>query len=80
MNRPRFWGGRDLPELFLGLLVLAAAAVITGVVVADAIRDVKKRRDTITVTGSARVPIEADLASWRFSRRKTASLRPRLAC
>jgi hypothetical protein len=66
LNRPR-WGDRGFPELFLGLLAVAIAAVITGIVVAHAIRDVKKRRDTLSVTGSARVPIEADLGRWRFS-------------
>jgi hypothetical protein len=60
-------GGRAVPELLLGLSTLAVAAVVTGFVVADAIRDVKKRRDTITVTASAREPIRADLASWRIS-------------
>jgi hypothetical protein len=59
-------GGRAVPELLLGLSTLAVAAVVTGFVVADAIRDVKKRRDTITVTASAREPIRADLASWRM--------------
>ena len=66
LNRPR-WGDREFPELFLGLLALAVAAVVTGLVIAHAIRDVKKRRDTLTVTGSARVPISADLGRWRFS-------------
>lgn len=58
---------RRLPELLIGLVALSIAAVITGSVVAGAIRDVKKRRDTITVTGSAREPIRADLAMWRIS-------------
>ena len=56
-----------LPELLLGLLALAVAAVVAAALVADAVRDVKKRRDTITVTGSAREPIEADLATWRIA-------------
>ena len=64
---------RRLPELLIGLVALALAAVVTGFVVADAIRDVKKRRDTITVTGSAREPIRADLATWRISVRAQAA-------
>jgi hypothetical protein len=64
---------RRLPELLIGLVALAIAAVVTGVVVADAIRDVKKRRDTITVTGSAREPIRADLGTWRLSVRAQAA-------
>lgn len=57
-------GRRALPELLLGLVVVAVAFVITGWVVANAIRDVKRARDTIQVTGSARDPIEADLVHW----------------
>jgi hypothetical protein len=64
---------RRLPELLIGLVALAIAAIVTGFVVADAIRDVKKRRDTITVTGSAREPIRADLATWRISVRAQAA-------
>ena len=56
-----------LPELLLGLVATAVAIVITGIVVANAIRDVKRARDTIQVTGSARDPIEADLVHWRLS-------------
>jgi hypothetical protein len=55
---------RTLPELLLGLIAAAVALVITGIVIANAIRDVKRARDTIQVTGSARFPIEADLARW----------------
>ena len=58
---------RRLPELLIGLVAMAVPAVVTGFVVADAIRDVKKRRDAITVTGSAREPIRADRATWRIS-------------
>jgi hypothetical protein len=57
---------RGLPELLLGLIAIAVALVITGIVVANAIRDVKRARDTIQVTGSARDPIEADLARWNL--------------
>lgn len=67
MNRASSWRDRPLPELLIGLVALALAAVITGIVVSNAIRDVKKRRDTITVTGSAREPIRANLATWRIS-------------
>jgi hypothetical protein len=62
--RPAFWRDRPIPELLIGLTVLAIAVIVTGIVVAHAIRDVKKRRDTITVTGSARRPITADQVSW----------------
>jgi hypothetical protein len=53
------WRDRSLPELLLGLVVIGIAFVVTGFVVADAIRDVKQSRDTIKVTGSARQPITA---------------------
>jgi uncharacterized protein len=64
MARPRFWDNRPIPELMIGLVALAVAVLVAGVVGADAIRDVKKRRDTITVTGSARYPITANQVSW----------------
>jgi hypothetical protein len=64
MARPRFWDDRPIPELMIGLVALAVAVLVAGVVGADAIRDVKKRRDTITVTGSARYPITANQVSW----------------
>jgi uncharacterized protein len=58
---------RSLPQLLLGLTVLAIALVLTGVFVADAVRDVKRSRDTITVTGSAKEAITADLVTWSLS-------------
>jgi len=66
-ERPR----RDLPELLIGLvaiaLALAIATPITASILAGAVRDVKRQRDTIAVTGSARHPIEADFAIWRLN-------------
>jgi uncharacterized protein len=58
---------RALPELLLGLIATAVALVITGIVVANAIRDVKRARDTIQVTGSARYPIDADVVHWNLA-------------
>jgi hypothetical protein len=51
----------------IGLISLSIAVIVAGIVLANAFRDVKKRRDTITVTGSAREPITANQASWRLS-------------
>ncbi len=51
----------------IGLVALAIAVVVAGTVLAHAFRDVKKRRDTITVTGSAREPISANQVSWRLT-------------
>jgi uncharacterized protein len=69
MNAP---GRRALPELLLGLIAVALGVVITGIVVANAMRDVKRARDTIRVTGSAREPISADLAHWSIAVSATA--------
>ena len=59
---------RDLPEVLLGLLALALALAIavplTASIVMNGIRDVKRTRDSIVVTGSAKQPIEANLAVW----------------
>ena len=62
---------RDLPELLIGLVAIAVALLIatpvTASILGDAVRDVKRQRDTISVTGSARNPIEADLGIWRLT-------------
>ena len=60
-------GRVELPELLLGLVAVSIAAVLTGIVVSTAIRDVKRQRDTIVVTGSAKHPISANLGTWRLS-------------
>ena len=56
-----------LPELLLGLVAVAVGLVVTGFVVAGAVRDVKRARDTIRVTGSARQEISADLVHWSIA-------------
>src|SRR5215212_2545037 len=62
---------RDLPQVLLGLVAVAVAVAIalpvTAVVIGGALRDIKRQRDTIVVTGSAKQPIEANLAVWRLS-------------
>jgi uncharacterized protein len=55
---------RPIPELFLGLLSLALAAVWIGHIFAATIHDAKHARDTITITGSAKKPIGSDLVQW----------------
>jgi len=61
--------GRKLrvPELLLGLAAVAVAVAVTGVSVAHAVRDVKRARDTITVTGSARQPIASNVVHWSLA-------------
>jgi hypothetical protein len=61
--------GRKLrvPELLLGLVAVAVAVAVTGVSVAHAVRDVKRSRDTITVTGSAREPITSNVVHWSLA-------------
>ena len=56
-----------LPELLLGLVAVAVAVAVTGVSVAHAVRDVKRARDTITVTGSAREPITSNVVHWSLA-------------
>jgi hypothetical protein len=59
---------RDVPQLLIGLvavaLAIAVATPVTASIVMSGIRDVKRTRDTIVVTGSAKQPIEANLADW----------------
>jgi hypothetical protein len=56
-----------LPELFLGLLSLAIAAVWIGHIFAATIHDARHVRDTIVVTGSARKPISSNLVQWTLT-------------
>jgi len=63
VNRTRI----ALPELFLGLLSLAVAAVWIGHIFAATIHDAKHTTDTISITASARKPISSNLVQWRLS-------------
>jgi len=58
---------RRIPELLIGLVALAIAIVVGAFAVASAVKAVKRSRDTITVTGSAKRPITADLVTWNLS-------------
>ena len=63
MNERRF----PIPELFLGLLAIGVAFVLVAHIVGSTVRDVRHTRDTLSVTASARVPISADLVTWRLT-------------
>jgi uncharacterized protein len=56
-----------VPELFLGLLSLAIAAVWIGHIFAATIHDARHTNDTIVITGSARKPIASNLVQWSLS-------------
>jgi uncharacterized protein len=62
-----------IPQLFLGLVAIGAAVVLTAHITAGAIHDVRHRGDTITVTGSAKKPITANLVRWAVTVEDTAS-------
>jgi len=64
--------GLALPELFLGLLAIAVAVVLTSHAIAGTIRDRQHVHDTLSVTGSARKPISANLVRWTLTVRETA--------
>jgi uncharacterized protein len=53
-----------LPELFLGLLSIGVAVVLTAHVFAGVIHDARHTNDTISITGSARKPISSNLVRW----------------
>jgi hypothetical protein len=63
VNERRF----AIPELFLGLLAIGVAFVLVAHIVGGTVRDVRHTRDTLSVTASARVPISADLVTWRLT-------------
>jgi uncharacterized protein len=56
-----------VPELFLGLLAIGVAVVLTAHIFSGTIHDVRHTNDTLSVTGSARVPISADLVRWTLT-------------
>src|SRR5919206_5055475 len=58
---------RRVPELFLGLVAIGIAVVLVAHIFSGTIKDVRHTRDTLSVTGSARVPISADLVRWSLS-------------
>jgi uncharacterized protein len=61
---------RDLPaipELFLGLLSIGIAVVLTARIVSGTIHARAHIHDTISITGSARKPISSDLVRWSVS-------------
>jgi hypothetical protein len=61
MARPRTYA---VPELFLGLLAISVAIVITSDQVTDTLEERRRVDDKISVTGSAREPISANLVRW----------------
>jgi uncharacterized protein len=54
----------DIPELFLGLFSLALAGVLIAHSLSGTVRDVRHTRDKLQVTGSAKIPITANLVRW----------------
>jgi len=70
VERPR--RSLALPELFLGLLSIGVAVVLTAHVIAGTISDRQHVHDTLSVTGSARKPITANLVRWSLTISDTA--------
>jgi hypothetical protein len=56
-----------VPELFLGLLSIAVGVVITAHIAGETILDARRVNDKISVTGSARKPITANLVRWSLT-------------
>ena len=60
-----------------GLVALAVAVVValplSASIATNGIKDIKQARETLVVTGSARYPISANLATWRLSVRAQKS-------
>ena len=62
-------GRRTLPRptgLIAIALALAFALPVFAWIATSGVKDVKHARDTLVVTGSARFPISANLATWRI--------------
>jgi hypothetical protein len=65
-----------IPEIFLGLLAIGAAVVLTAHIAAGAIHDARHTGDTISVTGSARKPITSNLIRWSLTMSADAATAP----
>jgi uncharacterized protein len=59
-TRPR----SAIPELFLGLLSIGLAVVLTAHIVSGTLQARTHSHDTISITGSARKPIASNLVRW----------------
>lgn len=55
------------PQLFWGMIALAAGLVAASALTAGAVQNIRRADDVIEVTGSARRPIRSDAAVWRLS-------------
>jgi hypothetical protein len=55
------------PQFFAGLAVLSLSLVVSSFIFAKAIREFKLANDVLTVTGSAKRPIQSDYIILRFS-------------
>ena len=55
------------PQLFWGMIALAAGLVVASALTAGAVKNIRRADDVIEVTGSARRPIRSDVAVWRLS-------------
>ena len=65
-----------IPELFLGLLAIGVAVVLTAHIVSGTLKARTHNHDTISITGSARKPITSNLVRWSLTvsnEQKTAS-------
>ena len=54
-------------QVFWAAALLAVALVVTGIIVTNGVVQVRAAQDTISVTGSAKEPVESDVAVWNFS-------------
>lgn len=54
-------------QVFWAAALLSVALVVTAVIVVNGFVQVRAAQDTISVTGSAKEPIESDVAVWNFS-------------
>jgi uncharacterized protein len=53
------------PELFAGLTLLSVSLIISSLLWARAIQDIKRVDDALLITGSAKRPIKSDYIVWK---------------
>lgn len=61
----------DLKKYGIGAAVLGGSLIIASIIVSGTLYKIKAAEDSITVTGSAKTTVKADLVKWRISISRT---------
>ncbi|MCX7835816.1 MAG: SIMPL domain-containing protein [bacterium] len=60
----------------IGMLILGISFIVSAIIIAGALKNIRATSETITVTGSARKPVMSDLIVWKMQVNVFASTLP----